>query len=86
MGPNGRLSLFGGGRITSRINPLDEGQTELIYEFYFNDSLDAAARVRGIQGTLGVVREEVVVWGGTPKTYASGGYRPGRKVWGWRDE
>lgn len=77
MWPNWTLSLFGGGMNTSRINPLDEGRTELIYNFYFDDSLDAAARERTIQGTLGVVREDFEVCVQTQKNYASGGYRPG---------
>ncbi|MBC7479496.1 MAG: aromatic ring-hydroxylating dioxygenase subunit alpha [Pseudorhodobacter sp.] len=77
MWPNWTLSLFGGGMNTSRINPLDEGRTELIYTFYFDDSLDEAARERTIQGTLGVVREDFEVCVETQKNYASGGYHPG---------
>ena len=77
MWPNWTLSLFGGGMNTSRINPLDEGRTELIYDFYFDATLDAAARERSIQGTLGVVREDFEVCVQTQQNYASGGYRPG---------
>jgi choline monooxygenase len=62
---------------TSRINPLDEGRTELIYDFYFDETLDQAARERSVQGTLGVVREDFEVCVQTQRNYASGGYRPG---------
>jgi hypothetical protein len=41
MWPNWTLSLFDGGMNTSRINPLSEGRTELIYHFYFADTSDA---------------------------------------------
>ncbi|MBC7738421.1 MAG: aromatic ring-hydroxylating dioxygenase subunit alpha [Candidatus Saccharibacteria bacterium] len=77
MWPNWTLSLFGGGINTSWINPLDEGRTELIYDFYFADGLDAEARERSVQGTLGVVREDFGVCVQTQANYASGGYRPG---------
>ena len=77
MWPNWTLSLFSGGMNTSRINPLDEGRTELIYNFYFDGSQDAAEQERTIQGTLGVVREDFEVCTQTQKNYASGGYRPG---------
>ncbi len=42
MWPNWTLSLFQGGMNTSRINPLDEGRTELIYNFYFEAGFDEA--------------------------------------------
>jgi choline monooxygenase len=77
MWPNWTLSLFGGGMNTSRINPLDEGRTELIYNFYFDGSQSEAEQERTIQGTLGVVREDFEVCVETQKNYASGGYRPG---------
>ena len=77
MWPNWTLSLFQGGMNTSRINPLDEGRTELIYNFYFDGSQDAEEQERTIQGTLGVVREDFEVCIETQKNYASGGYRPG---------
>ena len=77
MWPNWTLSLFHGGMNTSRINPLDENRTELIYTFYFDATQDEAARARTIQGTLDVVREDFEVCVQTQKNYASGAYRPG---------
>ena len=77
MWPNWTLSLFRGGMNTSRINPLDEGRTELIYDFYFDGSLDEAERERTIQGTLNVVHEDFEVCVETQKNYASGAYAPG---------
>lgn len=77
MWPNWTLSLFHGGMNTSRINPLDENRTELIYNFYFDDTLDEAERERTIQGTLSVVREDFEVCVESQKNYASGAYRPG---------
>ena len=46
MWPNWTLSLFDGGMNTSRINPLDAGRTELIYNFYFADLSPAGAARR----------------------------------------
>ena len=77
MWPNWTLSLFHGGMNTSRINPLDDSRTELIYNFYFDATLDEAGRERTIQGTLGVVREDFEVCVETQKNYASGAYAPG---------
>lgn len=79
MWPNWTLSLFSGGMNTSRINPLDENRTELIYNFYFADTSEAGAaeRERTIQGTLGVVREDFEVCVETQKNYATGAYSPG---------
>ena len=77
MWPNWTLSLFGGGMNTSRINPLDEGRTALIHDFYVADGVDAAARERSVQGTLAVVREDFEVCVQARANHASGGYRPG---------
>lgn len=79
MWPNWTLSLFQGGMNTSRINPLDEGHTELIYNFYFADLSPKAEaeRARTIAGTVAVVQEDFEVCVETQKNYASGGYRPG---------
>lgn len=77
MWPNWTLSLFHGGMNTSRINPLDENRTELIYTFHFDATLDEAVRARTIQGTLAVVREDFEVCTQTQKNFASGAYSPG---------
>ncbi len=79
MWPNWTLSLFNGGMNTSRINPVDHQRTELIYNFYFADTSDAAAKARAqtIEGNLQVIREDFEVCLETQKNYASGGYRAG---------
>ena len=79
MWPNWTLSLFEGGMNTSRINPIDEGRTELIYHFYFEDMSEAghAKREDTIQRNLAVVREDFGICLETHKNYASGAYSPG---------
>lgn len=79
MWPNWTLSLFEGGMNTSRINPVSEGRTELIYHFYFADTSDAtrAHREDTIARNLAVVEEDFGICIETHKNYASGGYRPG---------
>ena len=79
MWPNWTLSLFEGGMNTSRINPIDHRQTELIYNFYFADTSEAAApkRAKTIADNLAVVREDFEVCLETQKNYESGGYRSG---------
>lgn len=77
--PNWTLSLFSGGMNTSRINPLDHRRTELIYNFYFEDTSPEgrAAREKTIADNLAVVREDFEVCLETQKNYESGGYRAG---------
>ncbi|CAN5311536.1 aromatic ring-hydroxylating dioxygenase subunit alpha [soil metagenome] len=79
MWPNWTLSLFEGGMNTSRINPIDENHTELIYHFYFADTSDATreARADTISRNLAVVREDFGICLETHKNYASGAYSPG---------
>lgn len=79
MWPNWTLSLFSGGMNTSRINPLDHRRTELIYNFYFEDTSPEgkAAREKTIADNLAVVREDFEVCIETQKNYESGGYRAG---------
>jgi len=79
MWPNWTLSLFEGGMNTSRINPLGPGRTELIYNFYFADTSDAArpAQEDTIARNIAVVEEDFSICIETQKNYASGGYAPG---------
>ncbi|KZY40482.1 hypothetical protein A3731_12705 [Roseovarius sp. HI0049] len=79
MWPNWTLSLFSGGMNTSRINPLDHRRTELIYNFYFEDTSPEgrAAREKTIADNLQVVREDFEICIETQKNYESGGYRAG---------
>lgn len=79
MWPNWTLSLFSGGMNTSRINPLDHRRTELIYNFYFEDTSPEgqAAREKTISDNLAVVREDFEICIETQKNYESGGYRAG---------
>ncbi len=77
--PNWTLSLFEGGMNTSRINPVSEGSTQLIYHFYFADTSEAGQdrRCDTISRNLAVVEEDFGICIETHKNYASGGYRPG---------
>ena len=79
MWPNWTLSLFEGGMNTSRINPLSETGTELIYHFYFADTSEAGRDDRRdtISRNLAVVAEDFGICIQTQKNYASRGYRPG---------
>jgi choline monooxygenase len=77
MWPNWTLSLFEGGMNTSRINPIDERRTELIYNFYFADPSRANSIEDTIQRNLAVVREDFGICIETHKNYASGGYSAG---------
>ena len=79
MWPNWTLSLFKGGMNTSRINPINHRRTELIYNFYFEDTSAGmeAARQKTIADNLQVVREDFEVCLETQKNYESGGYRAG---------
>jgi choline monooxygenase len=77
--PNWTLSLFDGGMNTSRINPISNARTELLYHYYFADLSDStrAARDRSVEGSIAVVREDFGICEITHQNYASGGYRPG---------
>jgi choline monooxygenase len=77
--PNWTLSLFDGGMNTSRINPIDEGRTELLYHYYFADLSEESREVRDrtVEGSISVVREDFGICEITHKNYASGGYRSG---------
>ncbi|MDB6083216.1 MAG: Rieske (2Fe-2S) protein [Gammaproteobacteria bacterium] len=79
MWPNWTLSIFPGGMNTSRINPLDVGSTELIYDFYFSDTSAelATSRRNTIDTNCGIVREDFGICESTQENYASGGYTPG---------
>ncbi len=79
MWPNWTLSLFSGGMNTSRINPLDHRRTELVYNFYFEDTSEEGrpAREKTIADNLAVVREDFEICIETQKNYESGGYRAG---------
>jgi len=79
MWPNWTLSLFDGGMNTSRINPVSESRTELIYHFYFADTSyeKRAHREDTIARNLAVVEEDFGICTETHKNYATGGYRPG---------
>ena len=79
MWPNWTLSLFEGGMNTSRINPLGPDRTELIYNFYFADTSDAArpGQEDTIARNIAVIEEDFGICIETQKNYASGGYSPG---------
>ncbi|MEM9045371.1 MAG: aromatic ring-hydroxylating dioxygenase subunit alpha [Pseudomonadota bacterium] len=77
MWPNWTLSLFDGGMNTSRINPVGNRKTKLIYNFYFADRVDPTARAKTIVDNLAVVREDFEVCLATQQNYESGGYRAG---------
>lgn len=79
MWPNWTLSLFQGGMNTSRINPIDQQSTELIYNFYFADASEAreAARNDTTARNLAVVREDFEICLEIHKNYASGAYKAG---------
>ena len=79
MWPNWTLSLFDGGMNTSRINPIDEGRTELIYNFYFADTSEEtrSAREDTIARNIAVVEEDFGICLETHKNYATRGYSPG---------
>jgi choline monooxygenase len=64
---------------TSRVNPLDEGRTELLYHYFFADVSDSTKETRDstVEGSLAVVREDFGICEITHQNYASGGYRPG---------
>lgn len=79
MWPNWTLSLFDGGMNTSRINPINHRQTELIYNFFFADTSEKGRtkREKTIADNLDVIREDFEVCIETQKNYESGGYRAG---------
>ena len=58
------LSLFEGGMNTSRINPINTGKTELIYNFYFRNTSDNTKKQRDkiIRDNLNVIREDLSMY------------------------
>jgi choline monooxygenase len=64
---------------TSRINPINHHQTELIYNFYFEDisKNNAPKRAKTIADNLEVIREDFEICVSTQRNYESGGYKPG---------
>ena len=79
MWPNWTLSLFHGGMNTSRINPINERQTELIYHFYFDAEHinDKDFQSQTIHSNLEVIRQDFQICLDTHNNYASGGYQSG---------
>ena len=79
MWPNWTLSLFEGGMNTSRINPINENETELLYHFYFEENYqnDEAFRQDTIERNLAVIREDFTICLETHNNYRSGGYSSG---------
>ena len=79
MWPNWTLSLFEGGINTSRINPISEHETELVYHFYFDDISDENNdfRMDTISRNLAVIREDFQICLETHNNYQSGGYKSG---------
>jgi len=67
------------GGTANGLNPLGPGRTELIYNFYFADTSDAArpAQEDTIARNIAVVEEDFSICIETQKNYASGGYAPG---------
>ena len=79
MWPNWTLSLFEGGMNTSRINPINERQTELHYQFYFDKDRvnDKKFQKETIASNLEVIRQDFQICLETHENYESGGYSPG---------
>jgi choline monooxygenase len=77
MWPNWTLSLFADGFNTSRINPLDVNRTELVYHYYFADSVPVEERERTVAGSIEIVRQDFEVCLHTNRNYRSRGYTPG---------
>jgi len=79
MWPNWTLSLFEGGINTSRINPLSENRTQLIYRFYFEDvsAKTAAQRTDTIERNIAVIEEDFAICMATHENYSTDSYTPG---------
>lgn len=79
MWPNWTLSLYPEGFNTSRINPLSERRTELLYHFYFtpdarssrSEQLDTVAR------NMEVIREDFAICEQIQRNFDSNAYEPG---------
>lgn len=79
MWPNWTLSLYPGGFNTSRINPVSERRTELLYHFYFQDA-SAAARdeqLATVAGNMAVIREDFAICEEIHGNFEAGSYTPG---------
>ncbi len=77
MWPDWTLSLFADGFNTSRINPLSIDRTELVYHYYFADSVPLEEKERTVAGSIEVVRQDFEVCLHTNRNYTSRAYRPG---------
>lgn len=79
MWPNWTLSLFDGGMNTSRINPIDETRTELIYHFYFDQEYieNKQHQQQTIKRNLSVIKEDFDICRQTHENYQSGNYQSG---------
>ena len=71
MWPDWTLSLFANGFNTSRINPLAIDRTELVYHYYFADSVPLDEKERTVAGSIEVVRQDFEVCLHTNRNYAS---------------
>jgi len=79
MWPNWTMSFFEGGMNTSRINPISENRTELVYDFYFADVSNASSadREQIISNNIAVIEQDFDICITTHQNYLSGGYEPG---------
>jgi choline monooxygenase len=79
MWPNWTLSLFEGGINTSRINPISETRTELLYHFYFEDSSASSEEFRldTQKRNIEVIREDFNICADTHNNYQSESYSSG---------
>ncbi len=77
MWPDWTLSLFANGFNTSRINPLAIDRTELVYHYYFADSVATDEKERTVAGSIEVVRQDFEICLHTNRNYTSRAYRPG---------
>ena len=79
MWPNWTLSLYPGGFNTSRINPLSESRTELLYHFYFQDTSEAARaeQLATVESNMAVIREDFAICVEIHGNFEAGSYIPG---------
>jgi choline monooxygenase len=91
MWPNWTLSLYPDGFNTSRINPISESRTELLYHFYFQnaekgqdvdsgqnaEARDQEAYADTIARNMAVIREDFGICERIHRNFESGAYEPG---------
>ena len=79
MWPNWTMSFFEGGMNTSRINPISESKTELVYDFYFTEVsiTNSPDREQIITNNIAVIEQDFDICLTTHQNYLSGGYEPG---------